>query len=109
VIVKEQVNKKIEIWKHKRDMDCYPESEDYEIYSEFIMTLESIRQAIPDEVTLREVKEYCIKYKNKKNSKGLDEDCLYCYFGDNDKCWEYEGFHEPYLWDINKITKAVRG
>jgi hypothetical protein len=62
---------------------------------EFVRWLKHKIQAIPDEVTLREVKEYCSKTS-----------CGDCFF-DSFIC-EFDT-STPYDWDIDLITKAIRG
>jgi hypothetical protein len=62
-------------------------------------------QAIPDEVTLREVKEWCEKKR-----------CINCQFNYEDRWNEIERCDliwnmvlQSTDWDIDEITKAIRG
>jgi hypothetical protein len=64
-------------------------------------------QAIPDEVTLREVFEHC----NNQYAKELPDTCYQCKYGNiyDDGYCSCLMQDEPGEWDIDKITKAVRG
>jgi hypothetical protein len=63
-------------------------------------------QAIPDEVTLREVVTYCASRAEICRHK-----CLNCNLFIDDRCYFDDDItdNEPTSWNIDAITKAIRG
>jgi hypothetical protein len=75
-------------------------------YASFVKEIIEKIQDIPDEVTLREVKEFCKKrfdcLAGTEKEGQCDLDCNLRWDNDFCEC-------TPHEWDIDKITKAVRG